>query len=192
VQILMPGYGWVDFESTAFAIPPEPSMNPNNQDVIIPLIDEEAAAQQKPSFVFPWRTVLYATGILAVVILIGLYLYRIFREAYFNVRGRSQSPQGLAARLKYVLMKFAREGYRLKAPHETPLEYAKAAEPLEPFADRHTELRYRENYAPGEQEGAWKAYDASYSGAISRVEKQERRGFYAWLRRIFSLRSLYY
>ncbi|MBW7859440.1 MAG: transglutaminase domain-containing protein, partial [Leptonema sp. (in: Bacteria)] len=55
VQFYLPEYGWIDFESTAYAIPPKPEFDPNAQDVVIPLIDEEPLLQDTKKFDFPYR-----------------------------------------------------------------------------------------------------------------------------------------
>ena len=188
----MPGYGWVDLETTAYAIPPAASGNPNNQDVIIPMIDEQPQPVAPQEFKFPWRTAGIAAGILAALALFGLYTFRVTRESYHALRGRRHSRPGLASRMAYTLMKLAREGYPLKAPHQTPQEYAKQVAPIEAMSRTHTELNFRENFAPGEAQQLWQKHEQAYRGGIDQIEKKERRGLWAWLRRVFSLRSLYY
>jgi len=47
-QFWIPDYGWIDFETTAFAIPPMGMGDPNNRDVVIPLIQEESPNTHLP------------------------------------------------------------------------------------------------------------------------------------------------
>jgi transglutaminase-like putative cysteine protease len=56
VQVYLPGFGWVDFESTAYAIPPPPGQNPNDMDVVIPLIQN--LGDEPAPFHFPWLAAL--------------------------------------------------------------------------------------------------------------------------------------
>ena len=40
-QFYLPGYGWVDFETTQYAIPPPPELSAAGQDIVIPIIQIE-------------------------------------------------------------------------------------------------------------------------------------------------------
>ena len=158
VQFYIPRYGWVDFETTGFAIPPEPEMNPNNQDVIIPLIEEQEVVKPQPEFQFPWVTVTMIAFLMIALSTASLYVYRLVREWYYALRGRARSRSGLEARLTFLLMKLAREGYALKSPYLTPVEYARGVPAISGFAAVYTKLRFKERYQPGEQEATWQEF----------------------------------
>lgn len=187
VQFYMPGFGWIDFESTAFAIPPKPEHNPNNMDVLIPLIEEKTVPQKKPAFKFPVKLALTVLAIAALITIVLLYGVRISRElmAYLASRGRSRIA--LRARLRYLLMRLAREGDQVKPMYQTSLEYAESRPMLQPFAKTYTTLLFKENFAPGEEDRLWENLDEQFQAAIADVR---RPGIGATLRRIFSLRSL--
>ena len=187
-QFYMPGYGWVDFETTAHAIPPEPKMDPNNMDVLIPMIDEEAAKKSR-EYHFPWRLVGKVFGGLFAVLLVFLYVFRYSREAYHRIRLRGESPEALRSMLKSFYMKLAVEGFELKKGHQTPMEYAMHLDRFVDFARIYTMLTYREIYSVGEKEEAWKHLRQKYREVL---KESRKKGLRAIFRRIFSLRGLYY
>lgn len=188
-QFFLPGFGWIDFEPTTYAIPPEPQFNPNNMDVLIPLIEERTIRPRQSAWVFPWRLALKVLGAGVALLLIGLYGYRFVRESYLRMVSRKTDPRGLRALLQLLLMKMARDGYDLKARHETALEYAQKHRELENFARQHTMLRFRSNYGEGERETAEQELREQFAGARKRLK---RPGLFATLRRWVSLRGLYY
>ncbi|MCB1322980.1 MAG: transglutaminase domain-containing protein, partial [Leptospiraceae bacterium] len=189
VQFYLPGYGWIDFESTTYAIPPEPEFNPNGMDVVIPLIDEETNRQPADAFQFPWLLAGKVLGVIAVLLIVSLYCLRFGREVYLNIRAGKLTAPGLQAMLSHLLMKMARDGYALKQPHMTPLEYAEQYRALEEFAALHTMLRFRVNYAEGERQAAWQDLRNKRRAALKNIRKT---GLWAWIKRRFSLRGLFY
>ncbi|MCB1316553.1 MAG: hypothetical protein KDK27_11395, partial [Leptospiraceae bacterium] len=189
VQFYLPGYGWIDFESTTYAIPPEPEFNPNGMDVVIPLIDEETNRQPADAFQFPWLLAGKVLGVIAVLLIVSLYCLRFGREVYLNIRAGKLTAPGLQAMLSHLLMKMARDGYALKQPHMTPLEYAEQYRALEEFAALHTMLRFRVNYAEGERQAAWQDLRNKRRAALKSIRKA---GLWAWIKRRFSLRGLFY
>jgi transglutaminase-like putative cysteine protease len=187
VQAWMPGYGWVDLESTAFAIPPPPGQNPDNMDVVIPLIQPQP--QEKPAFRFPWLLALQALAGLALAGLAGLYLYRLLRQAWLALASLGSSTRALRALYQLLLVRLSGRGYILKKPSQTPAEYAKSYPELRRFAALYTRLRYRERMSPEERSAAWSELRASYA----QIMKASRRpGLGPLARRLFSLRALYY
>ena len=187
-QFFMPGYGWVDFETTAYAIPPEPKMDPNNMDVLIPMIDEEAI-KKKNEYHFPWRLTLRVFGILTAVFITGAYLLRFGKEFYYGIRLRGADRRALRAMLVYFYMKLAANGFELKKGHETPMEYGTSLDRFQKFFRIHTMLYYRELYAPGEREEAMGHLRESLKESL---KEARRKGFRGVLGRLFSLRGLYY
>lgn len=190
VQYYLPGYGWVDFESTAHAIPPKPKDNPNQMDVVIPLIEKEKnMLQQEERRKFSWLTLSVVLGALLTVFMLLLYLYRYGRETILYFRARGLGPQALEARYRLLLMRLAAGGYPLKEIHETPLEYSKRIPELSSLASLFTMLRFRERYQPGEREQFFSRLDTDRKSFYRRMS---RPGPFNLLKRIFSLRGLHY
>lgn len=187
VQYYLPSYGWVDFESTAYAIPPPSQMNPNNQTVIIPLITPQK--EQAPILQFPWLLVLQILALIAVAIVVMLYLYRYGREATLVLLARRGGPRGAWALYRVLLMRLAAAGYHLKPPSRTPVEYAVVHPEVREFAAAYTRLRYRSQASEEETAEMWSQLTADYATAI---RDSRKRGIKERLRRIFSLRGLYY
>jgi hypothetical protein len=186
-QAWLPGYGWVDLESTAFAIPPPPGRNPGDLDVVIPLI--QPRPQEKPSFRFPWLLALQALAGLAALALVGLYLYSGLRQAWLALLSRGSGPRALRALYQLLLVRLSARGYELKKPSLTPAEYAKEHPELARFAALYTTLRYRERMPPEQRARGWAQLRDSYAELLAST----RRPGLGWLlRRAFSLRGLYY
>ena len=190
-QFWMPGFGWVDFETTSFAIPPKAGMDPNDMDVVIPLIEEEKIFK-KPSFVFPWRLILRIMAYVAGAFALGLYGYRYGRQTYYWLAVSSygrKKPKILQMRL---LLKLANSGYPLKAYYQTTMEYSEKMPILESFAKTYTMLRFRERYEPGEKEEKLKELRDAFQKCVQDINTQRPKGFVAVLRRVLTLRSLRY
>jgi len=185
VQFYMPGYGWVDFDPTSFAIPPLGG-GPNSMDVVIPIIEIE---ENPAPFTFPWllfgRVVLF----LAVLTVVSLYLFRSARLLHLKILSRGKNQKSLRALYTLLLMKLSSSGYARKLPSQTALEYSKSYPELKGFASIYTRLRYRDSYVPGEKEKLWENLLKHYRVAVDQCRKA---GVFGALKRIFSLRGLYY
>ncbi len=188
VQFYIPGYGWVDFESTAFAIPPKSEMNPNNMDVVIPLI-EEIPENQRNRYRFPWKTVLVILGSMALFVILGLYSYRNSREFWLYLRSRRQDRYAVRALYLLLFMKLAARGYPLKPVSETPLEFSAKIPELEEFARLYNLLYFRDFAPEAEKLETWKEYRSAYGSALKALPAS---GFFGKIRSVFSLRGLYY
>ena len=193
VQFWLPAFGWIDFETTSFAIPPKPNMDPNNMDVVIPLIEEEKIFE-KPSFVFPWRLVLRILAYIAVTFVLVLYGYRYGRQSYYwlmaNIAGATN--RGLRALQMRLLLRLANSSYPLKSHYQTTLEYSEKVSLLEPFAKLYTMLRFREQYEPGEREEKLKELGETFQRSFKDIGLQRPNGVLPFLKRIFTLRNLHY
>ncbi|MCB1174010.1 MAG: hypothetical protein KDK39_10605 [Leptospiraceae bacterium] len=187
-QIWLPGFGWIDFESTAYAIKPQAEFNPNKMDVVIPMIKKKTE-KKKDAWQFPWRTALRMILAALFLILFALYTFSWSRHLYFHLRKGTSSKQGLRAYLMLLLMQMARDGYAVKGPHLTPLEYAVQHESLRQFGKLYAELRFREIYAAGERQERAAQFHRSWQDTRRQVKKA---GFWSLVRRNLSLRSLYY
>ena len=186
VQLYMPGYGWVDFETTAYAIPPQAGGDPNNWDVVIPLLENQELA---PLYHFPWYLVLRLLAVLTAGVTLLMYLYRYGRELFLLNLSRGKSRRSLDALYKLLLLRLVTNGFALKSPATTPIEYAEDHPELTRFASLYTELKYRELYGAGERELLWKELKREYRETVRQCRKT---GFLNFLRRGFSLKGLYY
>ncbi len=187
VQFYMPKFGWVDFETTAFAIPPEKKMDPNAQDVLIPLIEEVPQIQER-KFEFPYYFAGRVLLALAVLTLAGLYLYRGARTLYLVQVSRGTTPRALDALFRLIILRMAQEGNDVRPPFLTHAEYAAHYPVLAPFAALFTELRFRESYdAEKKSEDAARLRN-EYKELLKKIRKP---GFVGLLRRTFSLRGIW-
>jgi transglutaminase-like putative cysteine protease len=186
VQAYIPSFGWVDFESTAYALPPPPGRNPNSMNVVIPLIQGE---EPRPVFRFPWLLALQFLLALTALTLAGIYLFRFARKAYLKGVSRREDLRALKALYTLLLIQLAESGWEVKRPFLTPMEYAQDHPELADFAQIYTMLRFRENLDPGERSEAWKALRTTYREILG---ASRRPGILSALRRAFSLKGLYY
>ncbi len=187
VQAYMPGFGWVDFEATAYAIPPPPGRNPNSMNVVIPLIQGEVHEPRR--FRFPWLLAIQLLLALAVLTLVGMYAFRFAHQAYLGTVARRQDQRGLKALYTLLLIKLSARGFELKKPFLTPVEYAEEHAELSDFAATYTMLRYREALAESQRSRTWQRLWASYREILQRSRKP---GLWPALKRLFSLKGLYY
>jgi transglutaminase-like putative cysteine protease len=187
VQFYMPGYGWVDFETTAYALPPMGGGDPNSMDVVIPLIQE--GDEILPEFMFPWILALKTLAILMAAGIAGAYLFRYGRELYLHLLLKTRGVRALKALQMLLLMRLAVEGYAVKETSQTILEYSTRYPELSSFASLYTNLRYRERFKKGEWEEKWQKLLGNWReiGQSSRGQ-----GALSLLRRIFSLKGLRY
>ena len=186
VQVFMPGYGWVDIETTATAIPPMSFGDPNNMDVVIPIINPEVVARK---FQFPWLLALQGLLVIAAGGLVGAYLFRYGRKAYLSYVARGTSQKALRALSTLMLTHLASEGYPIKPPSETQVEYAEEHPEVEPFAELYTKLRFKDRYDPGEKEQDWTQIRDQYQELRRSLR---RKGLVGFVKRVFTLRDLGY
>ena len=186
VQVYIPSFGWVDFESTAYALPPPPGRNPNSMNVVIPLIQGE---EMRPSFRFPWLLAFQFLLALTALTLVGIYVFRFARKTYLRRVSRREDLRALKALYTLLLIQLAERGWEVKRPFLTPMEYAEDHPELKSFAEIYTMLRFRENLEPGKRAEAWDALRSSYREIL---ESSRRPGLLSALRRVFSLKGLYY
>ncbi len=141
-QFYLPDYGWIDFETTQFAIPPEAGGDPNSQDVVIPLIEDRTVKGR--AFSIPWKMLGQSAMLLIVLLTVGIYTYRYGRELYLRRIMQKDGREGLLAAEKLLVSLLANEGIPLKKKSETPGEYTREVPELAEFARLYQELRFRE------------------------------------------------
>jgi len=188
VQFYLPGYGWVDFETTAFAIPPDPQFDPNNADVLIPIIEPEKNEKAK-EFRIPYRT-LARLAIIALLSLLGLlYALRYGQELLYSWRSRSPTENGVRALARLLVLRLAADGRPLRAPAFTLLEYSRTFPELEEFAKSYNRFLYRSQSTAPEKAELILVLHREYEKL---ARESVRPGFVAWLRRLLSLKPLAY
>ena len=181
-QFYLPDYGWVDFETTQYAIPPPPELSAAGQDIVIPIIQIEDRFDR--DFRFPWLLVARLAGALAIGGVCGAYAWRYGREGLLALAARSPTRHGLRARASLLYMRLAADGYAVKPPVETAREYAERYPELQGFAERYTAFRYR----PDPPDAA--AAEDLRAAAVAASGRMRRRGILAAVKRWFSLRGL--
>jgi hypothetical protein len=190
-QFYIPDYGWLDFESTAFAIPPLGSGDFNSWDVVIPIIDPTRTfATSRP---FPWRPVLRFIALFLALVLAGAYCIRYGREAVLLFAAKRGGREGARSLYLLLLSRLAAEGKPIKPASKTALEYSAlfpdTGEDFTGFAAIYAELRWREFKDKAEKEERFSRLQQSYKNILASAR---RRGFIAAIKRVFSLRGLFY
>jgi hypothetical protein len=194
-QFYIPGYGWLDFEATAFAIPPLGFGDANIRDVVIPLLDETRVFSQVRAF--PWRAVLRVLGFAAAALLLCAYALRYGREIVLRLGARNPGRAGARSLYLLLLARLAADGRPIKPASKTALEYsqlfpnpeAPSESPFAEFAALYSELRWRDFKDPGGRDDCFRRLRQEYDRIIT---KTRRPGIRASLIRLFSLRGLAY
>lgn len=195
-QFYVPDYGWLDFEATFFAIPPEGMGDGNMRDVVIPLLDRDHVFSPVRSF--PWKVVLRTLAFLAAHVLLAAYVIRYGREAAlcFSVRHGPGAGRRRARSLYLLLLaRLAADGKPIKPVSKTAPEYARLFSDEESdgafaaFARIYTELRWRNFADKDEEEKRFMALKDEYRKILA---INRRKGPIFFIIRIFSLRGLAY
>ncbi|MBW7858173.1 MAG: hypothetical protein H3C43_07775, partial [Leptonema sp. (in: Bacteria)] len=165
-------------------------IDPNAQDVVIHLNDEEPLLQDTKKFDFPYRLFGLFIGFLAVTILASLYLYRFGRYLFYRtIAIGDQNRRSVDALATLFYIRLAEEGYPIRQFYETPLDYSKSIPESVEFAESVTELRFKESWSAD-----------SYRNSVSKlrqIKKQSlhqlnRKGFIGLIKRVFTLRGVLY
>jgi transglutaminase-like putative cysteine protease len=204
-QFYIPEYGWLDFESTMFAIPPVGMGNVSNWDVVIPLIDENKTFSQLRKF--PWRAVLRAAAFFAGFAIVCAYALRYGREAVLYLGARRGGRQGARSLYLLLLSRLAADGNPIKPASKTAMEYSElfphrahgghgeelraedSVVHLKAFAALYSELRWREF---SDKEQMQQRFDLLTQEYLNIIKTTRRKGILRALIRILSLRGLAY
>ena len=183
VQCWFPRYGWIDFETTSQAMPPSGTGDPNQLDVVIPIITE--TVKGKSRFVFPWRIFLRFILAGGVVFLAGAYGGKIVYLAVLRQRGALSGERGYKALYRLMQIRWADRGHPVREKQMTPREYGELCPELREFSEAFV----RGVYGAGRSDDgdAWKTYVTEYS----RIFRKDR-SFKRLIREIFSLKGFYY
>jgi len=195
-QFFIPDYGWLDFEATAFSMPPQGLGDFNTWDVVIPLFDEQQTFSNVKKF--PWRAVGKAIINLAIIAIICAYALRYGRELilYINSRRTSRDIRSRTRSLYLLLLaRLAADGQPIKPASKTAAEYSQLFRSKEdsscfkPFADIYSEIRWRQFSNPAEMEERFEKLKNEYHEILNVTR---RGGLHRWFIRIISLRGLAY
>lgn len=186
-QLYIPPFGWIDFESTSTAIPPESSGDANSRRIVIPII--EAQKNRSRETAFKWDVLFRIILSLTALSLASVYAYKAVRRIRLSAASRSNSIIGLQSLFLLLLARMADSGCRLKLPSETAKEYAGKYPAVSGFAETYTLLRYKTDFSDEQKAELWASLRAEYAQAVKALRKQ---GFISLIREIFNLRGLYY
>jgi len=192
-QFYIPGYGWLDFESTAFAIPPLGMGDFNSWDVVIPLIDETKVFSQVRKF--PWQAVLRSLCALLIAAVICAYALRYGREIVLYFGTRRGGRAGARSMYLLLLSRLAADGKPIKPASKTALEYSQLFPGMEEnphiktFASVYSELRWREFPDKAEKKERFLKLSQEYRNILKTTR---RKGIYRIFIRLTSLRGLAY
>ena len=192
-QFYIPDYGWLDFETTSYAIPPISSGDANLRDVVIPQMDGDRLFSSVRAF--PWRVVFRTLAFFALLALFAAYALRCGREALLASKARQGGRDGAHALYLLLLARLAAEGKPIKPASKTAPEYAKLFpdkdkdKSFNAFAAIYTELRWRDFTDDAKMEERFQSLENEYRNIL---KANRRKGLKAALIRIFSLRGLAY
>ena len=187
VQLYLPDYGWVEFETTSHAIPPVGLGDPNLRDVVIPMLEDEPTTTPAPTI--PWALLARAAALLLAGGAAAALAYRHLRELYLRRVARAPSARGAEALYRLLLLRLAAGGGVLKGRSETAREFAARVPELHEFAELYERLRYRTRWETAVRAEAhaelWRRYHKALRRALS-------RGPATRIRSAVSLRGLRY
>ncbi len=169
VQVYFPKYGWVDIETTAYTKPPKPEFDPNAQDVVIPLIEEEPI-EKGEKFVFPYDLFFGLIGIFVVITFISLYVYKIFLNLYLILSTRKYSEVALM-NLNYLFyLRLYEYGYPKRKLYETAFDYAEVVPQTIEFAKLFTELKFRTHISTEEKKLKYEKLKETYKKILNSLK----------------------
>jgi hypothetical protein len=197
-QFYIPDYGWIDFESTAFAIPPMGMGDFNNWDVVIPLLDDTRVFSQVRKF--PWQATVRAIAALLIAAVICAYALRYGREIVLYWSARRGGRAGARSLYLLLLARLAADGKPIKPASKTALEYSELYTTrlfpgmeenphVKSFASIYSELRWRDFADKAEKEERFLQLSQEYRNILKTTR---RKGIHRWLIRLISLRGLAY
>lgn len=186
-QLYFPRFGWIDIESTQTALPPKMGQDANEGRVIIPLIEAKKNIHRRGDF--QWAVFFKIIFTLAGLCIISAYVYKIGRRIYLISVSKKNTDAGLRCLLLLLLVQMADSGYKLKKPSETMREYAEQYKALSDFAELYSMLRYKTSYTEEENLDLWASLRTMYTHTLKSLRV---KGLTQKIRRMFSLRGLYY
>ncbi|MCL2264604.1 MAG: transglutaminase family protein [Treponema sp.] len=202
-QFFIPDYGWLDFESTSFAIPPAGMGDFNNWDVVIPVLDDNRTFSQVKKF--PWQAVARAFVILIIAAIFLAYALRFGREFVLYLNSQKSGRAGARSLYLLLLARLAADGQPVKPASKTAHEYSElfnftetrqeAAKEIikencfKLFADIYSEIRWRQFANQSEMDEKFNLLKQEYFNILKTTK---RKGLHRFIIRVISLRGLAY
>jgi len=193
-QFYIPDYGWLDFESTSFSIPPMEMGDFNNWDVVIPMLDKDRTFTNVKKF--PWRAALRALVALFIIALLAAYVLRYGREFILYLGSQNGDNYRSRSRNLYLLLlaRLAADGQPIKPASKTAREYSELFKGREntcfiTFANLYSEIRWRDFTDQSELEERFNTLKQECKNIIKTTKK---KGPHHWFKRMVSLRGLAY
>ncbi|WP_028973306.1 transglutaminase-like domain-containing protein [Spirochaeta cellobiosiphila] len=140
VQVYLERMGWVDVETTAYAIPPAPNFNLNNSDVIIPQLEDRS--QPPEGFVFPVKLVIQMLIGFLGILLVGAFAFH--RVAMFRLwhKGSQPNEKGVQALYLWIINQYNSCRTPLKNPSYTRIEFQDVWPEFGSFAQLYDKALY--------------------------------------------------
>ena len=189
VQYYLADYGWIDFETTGFAIPPS-GMDMNAAQVVVPIIRTVSGggkADMLKGWLIVFKLLLFSSAILAVF----LYVYKYSRLSSLLFSRGPADIESAGKKYRYILLKHYLSGYPVKMKYMTPLEYSRetGGGDFKKFSSLYTEICFKDNYAEGEFESLLNNFSKYFDIVRKRLPPS---GFRKKLSYFFSLRGIFY
>ncbi len=189
IQIYFPKYGWIDIETTSYAIPPKPEFDPNAQDVVIPLIEEEPNILPQKKFQFPYKLFFYFLGIVTIITLTILYIYRIGIYLLYFLLSRKYHSQSLYYLSHLFYMRLYEYGYPKRKFYQTPMEYSEILPETFEFASKLIELKFKINLDEEEKKRKYQNLKEIYKKTLNNLKP---KGMWNFLKRTFTLKGIFF
>lgn len=180
VEFYVPDAGWVDFESTQYAIPPDAGGDPNSADILIP--DFSGVGEHPKRASIPWRLLANLALVAFASVVVVRWVRRTAALVALSLVARDEGERGAKARYRLFLVSLFCRGYRKKGRDETPREYADSYPELRPFADLYEAAVFHPDESA--RRGAKAALDAE-----TRAFLAARKGFLPLLRELSGFRD---
>lgn len=189
IQVYFPKYGWIDIETTSYAIPPKPEFDPNARDVVIPLIEEEPLPKKAEKFVFPYKLFFGFIGILLSITLLSLYFYKILMNLYLFFFTRKYSEKSLRLLGYLFYLRLYEYGYPKRKFYETPFDYIEKVPETDLFAKMFTELKFRTQLLEEVKKEKFKQLKEIYKKTLKELKP---KSLFKKILYIFSLKGIFF
>jgi len=201
-QFFIPNYGWLDFESTSFSLPPTGMGDFNNWDVVIPILDKDRTLSQFKKF--PWQAVGRTSLAVLILAVICAYILLYGRMLILYMGSKKGGKSGTRSLYLLLLARLAADGRPIKPASKTAHEYRelfaedltrKHKDPEEfnnnfiKFADIYSEIRWKEFSDQSELDNRFEMLKAEYRNILKTTKK---KGLHHSFKRIINLRGLAY
>lgn len=127
--------GWVDVESTEYAIPPPPSFDPNALEIVIP--EFRTGKNENLADYFPVVFVLRFVLLLAVLVSAAHVSRGLITLFLLMLIAKGKGEKALKARYRLVLFALNTQGYDRKKTYQTAREYGNQYPEIMPLMESY-------------------------------------------------------